>query len=69
MLPSKPQVPNSLVNHAEYLEAYAEQDATLGRPNPRYKQSTIYCNKYLEVRSDLVGSENFTDDEWDLTIF
>lgn len=53
----------------EYLEAYAEQDAILGSPNPRYKQSTFYCNKYLEVRIRLVGLEELSDAEWDLTIF
>ena len=53
----------------ECLEAYARQDAILGSPNPRYKQSTIYCSAYLEMRSQLVGTEAFTDAEWDLTIF
>lgn len=53
----------------EYLEAYAETDAIAGCPNPRFKQSSIYCNRYLQIRSDLVGAENLTDTEWDLTIF
>ncbi|NMF84126.1 hypothetical protein [Nodosilinea sp. P-1105] len=53
----------------EYLEAYAEQDAQMGKPNPRFKQSSIYCNRYLTIRADLVGPEGFTDAEWDLTIF
>ena len=53
----------------EYLEAYAEQDAIAGRPNPRFKQSSIYCSRYLQVRADQIGPENFTDAEWDLTIF
>jgi hypothetical protein len=53
----------------EYLEAYAEQDARAGCPNPRFKQSSIYCSRYLAVRADLVGPEHFSDAEWDLTIF
>ena len=53
----------------EYLEAYAEMDAQSGRPNARYKQSSIYCNRYLQVRVRLVGEEGLTDTEWDLTIF
>ncbi|MBD0268252.1 MAG: hypothetical protein ICV77_08150 [Cyanobacteria bacterium Co-bin8] len=53
----------------EYLEAYAEQDAIAGRPNPRFKQSSIYCSRYLQVRVDQVGPESLTDAEWDLTIF
>ncbi len=53
----------------EYLEAYAEQDARTGRPNPRFKQSSIYCGRYLAVRADLVGPDHFSDAEWDLTIF
>lgn len=53
----------------EYLEAYAEQDAQAGRPNPRFKQSSIYCNRYLAIRAELVGPEQFTDAEWDLTLF
>ncbi|MBD0336105.1 MAG: hypothetical protein ICV62_11500 [Cyanobacteria bacterium Co-bin13] len=53
----------------EYLEAYAEQDAIAGRPNPRFKQSSIYCSCYLQVRVEQVGPENLTDAEWDLTIF
>jgi hypothetical protein len=53
----------------EYLEAYAETDAHEGFPNPRFKQSSIYCSRYLAIRADLVGPENFSDAEWDLTIF
>ncbi|HEY9763730.1 MAG TPA: hypothetical protein V6D07_14455 [Trichocoleus sp.] len=53
----------------EYLEAYAEQDAIAGQPNPRFKQSSIYCGRYLHVRTNLVGPECLTDAEWDLTIF
>ncbi|MFH7242763.1 MAG: hypothetical protein ACHWZW_07915 [Spirulina sp.] len=53
----------------EYLEAYAEQDAQAGRPNPRFKQSSIYCSRYLAVRADLVGPDQFSDAEWDLTLF
>ncbi len=63
-------VPN-VTTSARYahLESYAEQDALLGSPNPRYKQSSVYCNKYLDVRIQMVGTEGLTDDEWDLTIF
>lgn len=53
----------------EYLEAYAEQDATAGRPNPRFKRSSIYCSRYLQLRIQQVGPEGLTDAEWDLTIF
>lgn len=53
----------------EYLEAYADRDARAGCPNPRFKQSSIYCNRYLTVRAELVGPEEFSDAEWDLTIF
>lgn len=53
----------------EYLEAYAEQDAIAGHPNPRFKSSSIYCHRYLAIRVDLVGPECLTDDELDLTIF
>lgn len=63
---TNPSAPNPKY---EYLEAYAHHDAVLGSPNPRYKQSTIYANAYLEVRIQLVGTEGLTDAEWDLTIF
>lgn len=53
----------------EYLEAYAEQDAIAGHPNPRFKSSSIYSGRYLQVRVNQVGPENLTDAEWDLTIF
>ncbi|QQE64100.1 hypothetical protein GFS31_07780 [Leptolyngbya sp. BL0902] len=53
----------------EYLEAYAEQDALAGRPNPRFKQSSIYCSRYLAIRAELVGPDQFSDAEWDLTLF
>lgn len=53
----------------EYLEAYAEADAIAGRPNPRFKQCSIYTHRYLAVRAEQVGSDNFTDDELDLMIF
>lgn len=82
MLPSEPQsIPTEssttssteskteLRIATEYLEAYAEQDAIWGSPNPRYKQSTIYSNKYLDVRVRLVGTDGLSDAEWDLTIF
>lgn len=53
----------------EYLEMYAECDAIAGQPNPRYKQSSIYCNRYLSLRVKLVGTALLTDAELDLTIF
>ena len=53
----------------EYLEAYADQDAQAGRPNPRFKQSSIYCSRYLAIRAELVGPDRFSDAEWDLTLF
>jgi hypothetical protein len=61
--------PKTLAIAPEYLEAYAEQDAHLGRPNPRFKQSSIYCSRYLATRAALVGPDGLTDAEWDLTIF
>jgi hypothetical protein len=63
------EVPLTLDTQYSRIEAYAEQDAILGSPNPRYKQSTIYSNKYLAVRLQLVDSEMLTDAELDLTIF
>ena len=53
----------------EYLEMTAECNAIIGQPNPRYKQSSIYCNRYLSIRVNLVGADNLTDAELDLTIF
>lgn len=53
----------------EYLEAYAEQDALAGKPNPRFKQSSLYCSKYLQVRLAQVGLEALTDAELDLSAF
>jgi hypothetical protein len=53
----------------EYLEAHAERDALSGRPNPRFKRSSIYCSRYLNCRVEQVGTEGLTDAEWDLTIF
>jgi hypothetical protein len=53
----------------EYLEAYAEADAQVGYPNSRFKSSCIYCSRYLAVRAELVGPDEFSDAEWDLTIF
>ena len=52
-----------------YLEMHAECDAITGQPNPRYKQSSIYCNRYLSIRVKLVGSDQLNDAELDLTIF
>lgn len=53
----------------EYLEAYAEADAQVGQPNPRFKQSSIYTSHYLTVRTTLVGVEALSDAELDLMIF
>ncbi|MEM9002785.1 MAG: hypothetical protein AAGE59_04560 [Cyanobacteria bacterium P01_F01_bin.86] len=53
----------------EYLEAYAEADAQVGQPNPRFKQSSIYASRYMTVRIALVGFEALSDTELDLTIF
>ena len=59
----------SLPNRSDLLRHYAEQDARLGSPNPRYKQCKLYCDRYLDVRVSLVGTEGLTDTDWDLTIF
>ncbi|NER82231.1 MAG: hypothetical protein F6K42_22245 [Leptolyngbya sp. SIO1D8] len=53
----------------EYLEAYAEADAQVGQPNPRFKQSSIYTSRYLAIRTDLVGIDGLSDTELDLMIF
>ncbi|MEM9117882.1 MAG: hypothetical protein AAF827_01440 [Cyanobacteria bacterium P01_D01_bin.6] len=53
----------------EYLEAYAEADAQVGQPNPRFKQSKIYTCRYLAIRTRLVEFEELTDSELDLMIF
>ncbi|MEM0981320.1 MAG: hypothetical protein AAGH78_13730 [Cyanobacteria bacterium P01_H01_bin.58] len=53
----------------EYLEAYAEADAQVGSPNPRFKQSSIYSSRYLTVRTAIVGFEQLSDAELDLRIF
>lgn len=66
---SHPRPLNTQAIAPEYLEAYAEQDAQAGRPTPRFKRSSIYCSRYLAVRADLVGPEQFSDAEWDLTLF
>lgn len=61
---------NSTVAPApEYLEAYAEADAQVGQPNPRFKQSSIYTSRYLAIRTELVGMEGLNDAELDLMIF
>lgn len=66
----KPTAPSQpLVINGEYIEAYAEQDAIAGKPNPRFKRSTVYCHTYLNRRVELVGMEALTDAEWDLTLF
>lgn len=53
----------------EYLEAYAEADAQVGQPNPRYKQSSIYTRRYLAIRTLLVSIDELSDGELDLMIF
>ncbi|MGF1524949.1 MAG: hypothetical protein ACFBSF_21695 [Leptolyngbyaceae cyanobacterium] len=53
----------------EYLEAYAEADAQVGLPNPRFKQSSIYASHYLTARIALVGEDALSDTELDLMIF
>lgn len=63
------EVSEPVATHYSRIEAYAEQDAILGSPNPRYKQSTIYCNTYLAVRLQLVDADALTDAELDLSIF
>ena len=62
---------NSLseTDRIDWLKGYAEQDAILGSPNPRYKQCKVYCDRYLDVRVRLVGTDGLTDADWDLTIF
>ena len=53
----------------DLLKGYAEQDAIFGSPNPRYKQCKVYCDRYLNIRVQLVGTDGLTDVDWDLTIF
>ena len=53
----------------DLLKGYAEQDAILGSPNPRYKQCKVYCDRYLDIRVRLVGTDGLNDADWDLTIF
>lgn len=53
----------------DLLKGYAEQDAIFGSPNPRYKQCKVYCDRYLNIRIQLVGTDGLTDADWDLTIF
>ena len=59
----------SEADRIDLLKGYAEQDAILGSPNPRYKQCKVYCDRYLDVRVRLVGTDGLTDADWDLTIF
>ncbi len=59
----------AIPNRSDLLRQYADQDARLGSPNPRYKQCNVYCDRYLDVRISLVGTDGLTDTEWDLTIF
>lgn len=53
----------------EYLEAYAEADAQVGQPNPRFKQSSIYSGRYLAIRTMLVDLDSLSDAELDLMAF
>lgn len=53
----------------DLLKGYAEQDAIFGSPNPRYKQCKVYCDRYLDIRVKIVGTDGLTDADWDLTIF
>ncbi|MEM9906316.1 MAG: hypothetical protein AAF921_14960 [Cyanobacteria bacterium P01_D01_bin.44] len=62
-------VERSVATRADLLRIYAEQDARLGSPNPRYKQCKLYCDRYLDVRVQLVGTDGLNDTDWDLTIF
>jgi hypothetical protein len=64
-----PVISQTALDRANLLKGYAEQDALLGSPNPRYKQCKLYCDRYLDIRVQLVGTEGLTDTEWDLTIF
>ena len=59
----------SAVERIDLLKGYAEQDAIFGSPNPRYKQCKVYCDRYLDIRIQLVGTDGLTDADWDLTIF
>ena len=52
----------------DLLKGYAEQDAIFGSPNPRYKQCKVYCDRYLDLRIKMVGTDGLTDADWDLTI-
>ena len=60
---------NPSTDRVSLLKGYAEQDAVLGSPNPRYKQCKIYCDRYLDIRVKLVGTEGLNDADLDLTIF
>ncbi|MEM6255341.1 MAG: hypothetical protein AAF821_20700 [Cyanobacteria bacterium P01_D01_bin.156] len=67
---SKGELPTlSEADRIDLLKGYAEQDAIFGSPNPRYKQCKVYCDRYLNIRVQLVGTEGLTDADWDLTIF
>lgn len=72
MAVSTPQDQVKMLSEADridLLKGYAEQDAIFGSPNPRYKQCKIYCDRYLDIRIQLVGTDGLTDADWDLTIF
>ncbi|MEO1404663.1 MAG: hypothetical protein AAFV72_25920 [Cyanobacteria bacterium J06635_1] len=62
-------VERNVATRADLLRIYAEQDAMLGSPNPRYKQCKLYCDRYLNIRVQLVGTDGLNDTDWDLTIF
>lgn len=59
----------SAAERIDLLKGYAEQDAIFGSPNPRYKQCKVYCDRYLDIRIQLVGIDGLNDADWDLTIF
>ncbi|MEM9808109.1 MAG: hypothetical protein AAF959_22815 [Cyanobacteria bacterium P01_D01_bin.56] len=59
----------SEADRIDLLKGYAEQDAIFGSPNPRYKQCKVYCDRYLNIRIQLVGTDGLNDADWDLTIF
>jgi hypothetical protein len=67
--PTEAEKRQSTLERAELLRVYAEQDAVFGSPNPRYKQCKLYCDRYLDIRIQLVGIDGLTDTDWDLTIF
>lgn len=67
--PDRATTINQAPDRPSLLRGYAEQDAVLGSPNPRYKQCKLYSDRYLEVRVKLVGTDGLTDTDLDLAIF